>query len=153
MAEKSRIKTLSTRWLLPFKVAVFAVYTLLFGTLTFMFVSKEGPVGMVGGVVFYGYLFYRLFRMSSKIEHVEFDDEFLYVIRRKNDILIPLENIRSVEIKTLGGVYRVDLHFEDVMGSYFYFKPSLWYPLNHRKKDALVDVLRHRIDSAKRSGQ
>jgi hypothetical protein len=83
---------------------VFILYTVLFGALMLFYSSGEGWVGLVVNIAVYGYLFfYRLLKMSTKIEHIEFDDDFLYVIRRRSDVLIPLENIRSVEIKTIGG--------------------------------------------------
>lgn len=97
------------------------------------------------------YMFILYAKFILKTHRVEFDDEFLYVIHKKGDILIPLENICSVEIVSLGGVYKVNLYYEDILGSYFYFKPSVLYPLNYKSKDALVDLLRDKIDHAKRT--
>ena len=100
----------------------------------------------------YGYLFYLMYllwRRNKNIYHVEFDDEFLYLILRKNDILIPLENVKDVNIKTLGGVYQVDLYNAEQVGNKFYFKPSLLYPFNHKKKHELVNVLWSKIEKAK----
>lgn len=84
-----------------------------------------------------------------KVYRVEFDDEFLYVISKGQDLLIPLENIKDIEMKTLGGMWRVDLFYKDVLGDYFYFKPSLIYPLNYKSKDALVNLLWKKIELAK----
>jgi len=60
-----------------------------------------------------------------------------------------LENIESVEISTIGGVYKVNLYHPEQLGDHFYFKMSLLYPLNYQSKDALVNVLRKNIDLAK----
>jgi hypothetical protein len=87
--------------------------------------------------------------MLVKIEHVEFDKSFLYVVKRKIDYIIPLENIESVEIVSLGGVYKVNLYRAEQLGKEFYFKPSLLYPLNYKTKDLLVNHLRRNIDLAK----
>jgi hypothetical protein len=88
--------------------------------------------------------------VNSKVFHVEFDDEFLYVIQKNQDMLIPLENIKDVEIVSLGGVYKITLYAKDQLGDLIYFKPSLLYPFNFKSKDKLVDVLRHNIDEAKK---
>jgi hypothetical protein len=87
-------------------------------------------------------------RINRNVYHVEFDNEFLYVILKEQDILIPLENIKEVDIKSLGGVYEVELFQPEQLGKKFYFKPSLLYPFNFKKKDALVNVLRKNINLA-----
>jgi hypothetical protein len=97
----------------------------------------------------YGWILYLLIRMISKLHRVSFDDDFLYVYMRKQDYIIPLENIESVEIESLGGVYKVNLYHPEQLGKEFYFKTSLLYPLNAKKMDALVNVLRKKIDLAK----
>jgi hypothetical protein len=153
VAEKNRIRNLSTRWLVPFKVVVFGVYTALCLTILFAMVHDRNNwvdwVFGLGMAVGYIHFFFRLMRVTSKLHRVEFDNQFLYVLQRKQDILIPLENIESVEISTLGGVYKVNLYHPEQIGDSFYFKLSLWYPLNYQSKDALVNVLRKNIDVAK----
>ncbi len=83
------------------------------------------------------------------MQRVSFDDEFLYVYSKDQDYIIPLENIESVEIESLGGVYKVNVYHPEQLGKEFYFKTSLIYPLNYKSKDALVNVLRNQIDIAK----
>ena len=87
-------------------------------------------------------------RINRNVHRVEFDDDFLYVIQKGQDIIIPLENIKDVDIKTLGGVYEVELFQAEQLGKKFYFKPSLFYPFNFKKKDELVNVLRRNINRA-----
>ena len=145
------MKSLSTRWLLPFKVAIYAVYGLLAIVLiTTPFTRSSSWTGILTAGP-YLYFLYRLIKVTTKIKNVEFDEEYLYIMNKASDVMIPLENIKSVELKTVGGVYRVDLYYEDLPGSFFYFKPSLLYPLNHRSKDELVDLLRKKIDHSKKS--
>ena len=153
MAEKNRIRNLSTRWLLPFKVVVFTIYTGLCVGIAWSFVGDAINLAdwffglcMAGS---YSYLFYRLMKVTAKLYRVEFDNDFLYVLLGNQDMVIPLENIESVEISTVGGVYKINLFNSEQLGNHFYFKMSLFYPLNYRSKDELVNVLRKNIDRAK----
>ena len=154
MAEKNRVRNLSTRWLLPFKVVVFAIYTALCVGILFSYTQHGGnfadwAFGLVNGG-FFIYFFYRLMKITSKLYRIEFDNDFLYVLLKNQDMVIPLENIESVEISTIGGVYKVNLFHPEQLGDHFYFKMSLFYPLNYQSKDELVNVLRKNIDLAKR---
>ena len=135
---------------MPFKLSLFSVYSILFCVLGYYkIVEKGGWFDVVYFLGIYGYLFFLLFRVLAKLQHVEFDEEFLYVVKRKVDYMIPLENIESVEIVSLGGVYKVNLYRAEQLSKAFYFKPSLFYPLNYKKKDLLVNHLRRNIDRAK----
>lgn len=153
MAEKNRVQNLSTRWLLPFKVVVLAAYIGICTTILFSYIDRSRHLfSLVLGLAnagFFIYFFFRLMRMTIKLYRVEFDNEFLYVLLKRQDMVIPLENIESVEISTIGGVYKVNLYHPEQLGGHFYFKLSLLYPLNYQSKDALVNVLRKSIDKAK----
>ena len=67
--------------------------------------------------------------------------------------MIPLENIKEVDIKSLGGVYEVELFNAEQLDKKFYFKPSLLYPFNFKKKDELVNVLRSNINKVLQNKQ
>lgn len=155
MVEKgNRIRNLSTRWLTAFKIVVYMVYTTLCMAITWVLVNRgdnwiSALLGLANAGV-YIYFFYRLIRVTAKLYRVEFDHDYLYVLQKHQDLLIPLENIESVEIATLGGVYKVNLYDADQLGDHFYFKLSLWYPLNYKSKDALVNLLRSTINKAKK---
>ncbi|MBX2916975.1 MAG: hypothetical protein KF856_17025 [Cyclobacteriaceae bacterium] len=153
-ADKSqRIKSLSTRYLGFYKNSVLVVLIGFVGFLIFMKIKSSLEVGsfrifdwyITGYISFFIYLW---IRMNRNVHQVEFDNEFLYVIQKGQDILIPLENIKEVDIKTLGGVYEVELFQPEQLGKKFYFKPSLLYPFNFKKKDELVNVLRRNINRA-----
>jgi hypothetical protein len=100
------------------------------------------------GFLYLPFAIYLWIRMNRNVYRVEFDEDHLYVIQKGQDILIPLENIKEVDIKTIGGVYEVELYSAEQLGKRFYFKPSLLYPFNYKKKDDLVNVLRRNINQA-----
>jgi hypothetical protein len=107
----------------------------------------------VFNVLYIAFLVYGWIRINRNVHRVEFDEEYLYVILRGQDMLIPLENIKEVDIKSIGGVYEVELYTPEQLGDKFYFKPSLLYPFNYKKKDDLVNVLRKNINKAQSKKQ
>lgn len=148
MAEKSRIKNLSTRFLSAYKYGIVVLVGGLFCLM--MYLSwHDGWFGLIYHLLFYGWFGYLWLKLNAKIYHTEFDDEFLYVKYRNSEVLIPLENIKDIELKSAGGVWRVDLAYADLPGDHFYFKPSLLYPLNYKRKDALVNLLWNKIEKAR----
>jgi hypothetical protein len=150
---KSRIKNLSTRFLNFYKygtACVIAAFVLSFLIFEYYSFKEDGGITHFIMPLTYGHLIWIWIGVNRKVFHVEFDHEFLYVIQKNQDILIPLENIKDVEIVSLGGVYKITLYAKDQLGDLIYFKPSLLYPFNFKSKDKLVDVLRHNIDEAKK---
>lgn len=135
-----------------FKCMALVAYTGVMAAIAWLVLLERKDWYIALNSLIYVYWLYRLSRMLWRIHYVEFDDDFLYVKRgrRQEELMIPLENIKDVEIKTVGGVYRVELYYEDVLGKDFYFKPSLFYPLNYRSRDELVFLLQDRIEQAKR---
>ncbi|MBX2898773.1 MAG: hypothetical protein KF775_03940 [Cyclobacteriaceae bacterium] len=150
--KNQRIKSLSTRYLGFYKTSLPVLFSIVIG----FFVWGAYQLYIESGKWFHNtyMIFYFLFliwgwvRINRNVHRVEFDDEFLYVIQKGQDILIPLENIKEVDIKTLGGVYEVELFQAEQLGNKFYFKPSLLYPFNYKRKDELVNVLRRNINRA-----
>lgn len=153
ITQSKRIKSLSTRYLGFYKYSVLVILVGFVGFLIYMKVQSSIESGSFGIFDWYitGYIIFIIYlwiRMNRNVHRVEFDDDFLYVILKGQDIIIPLENIKEVDIKTLGGVYEVELFQAEQLGKKFYFKPSLFYPFNFKKKDALVNVLRRNINRA-----
>lgn len=152
MSEKSRIRNVSTRYLELYK---YGFVVLMIGLAGFMGFSKyqsykeSKNFPEIFSSLVLCYFIYVWLKSHTKVYRVEFDDDYLYVIRKKQDILIPLENIKDIKLKTFFGMWQVDLFYSDIIGDRFYFKPSLLYPLNHKSKDALVNVLWKKIDVAK----
>jgi hypothetical protein len=153
---KSRIKNLSTRYLRFYKYGVGFIIVTAFAGLLFY----HGGISLGESktknwflLIYYSYFLYIWWRVNQKVFHVEFDADFMYVGQGIQDVLIPLENIKDVNLVSMGGVYRVDLYSKETFGDKFYFKPSLLYPFNHKKKEAVVDILWSKIEKAKRKKQ
>ncbi len=150
--QNKRIKSLSTRYLGFYKMSVLILLFLGMGFMIWAGYQSYLESGRwftnLYFIFYLGFLMWGWIRINRNVHRVEFDNEFLYVFQKGQDILVPLENIREVDIKTLGGVYEVELFQAEQLGKKFYFKPSLLYPFNYKRKDALVDVLRRNINLA-----
>ena len=132
------------------------ILTVFAGLLLFQSMEDFKTKGILSSLYFpfiWFFLIYSWFKAHIKVYRVEFDDEYLYIIRRKGDVLIPLENVKDIEMRTLGGMWRVDLYYADIVGDHFYFKPSLLYPFNYKSKDHLVNLLWKKIEMAKSKKQ
>jgi hypothetical protein len=153
--EKSRVKNLSTRYLAFYKWGVGSIILTVILLIVIYEINwfKESKNGLLFWPFYYGYFLYLWWNVNKRVYHVEFDSDFMYVAQKGQDLLIPLENIRDVNLVSMGGVYRVDLYATELFGDTFYFKPSLLYPFNHKKKEALVDVLWANIEKAKSKKQ
>lgn len=149
--EKSRIKNLSTRYLTVYKMTIWILLICFFGLLIYRFF--EVGFGVIGFPIIGLFFFYQVYQMNSNLYKVEFDDEFLYIIQKNQDMLVPLENIKDIELKSLGGHWEVTFYNAEQLGEKIYFKPSLLYPFNSKKKDELVNVLWANIEKAKRKKQ
>ncbi|NOS90379.1 MAG: hypothetical protein HOP30_00510 [Cyclobacteriaceae bacterium] len=115
-------------------------------------IEKVRP-SMVFWPIYYGYFLYLWWKVNQHVYHVEFDQEFMYLAQKQQDVLIPLENIKDINLISIGGVYKVELYAKELFGDTFYFKPSLLYPFNHKRKEALVDLLWANIEKAKTQKQ
>jgi hypothetical protein len=155
--QNKRINSLSTRYLGFYKNSVLVLLIGFIGFLVFAgvksFLERGDYFNSIFTIGYISFFIYGWIRINRNVHRVEFDDEFLYVLQPSQDILIPLENIKEVEIKSLGGVYEVELFNPEQLGKKFYFKPSLLYPFNFKKKDAQVDILRSNINKALRKKQ
>ena len=93
--------------------------------------------------LFMGCVFiYQAYRIFKGVKPAAFDRRFLYVTESGYEILVPVDNIKKVEIKNLGGIYKVSFFDQIQSGTYLYFKPSLIYPLDFKKQDEKVNILR-----------
>jgi hypothetical protein len=154
--EKSRIRNLSTRYLGFYKYGAMVIILAICSFVLYYFrdtIFAKGSFSSWYFPIYWVYLLYLWWRVNQKVFHVEFDHEFMYVKQKDQDLLIPLENIKDVNLVSFEGVYKVDLYAKEIFGDKFYFKPSLLYPFNHKKKEALVDILWANIEKAKRKKQ
>lgn len=154
-SQQSRVRTLSTRFHKLYKYGVVVVV----GVLLIMYLYFELQEILAGQWVLITqpfilfYLGWFWMKAHRNVFQVEFDDEFLYVHRKSVELLIPLENIKEIEIVSVGGVYRIDLYSPETFGDKLYFKPSLLYPLNYKSKDELVNLLWSKIEKAKNTSR
>jgi len=152
-ASSIRIKQLSTRYLTFYRVFGISILTallLLVIGYAIIRIRSGADTAPFFAAIIYMWAMYKLIIFIYRTHNVEFDDEYLYILRKHADLIIPLENIKNVEIVSLGGLFKVILYETEQVGKEFYFKPSLLYPLNYKHKDKLVNLLRAKIEAAKR---
>lgn len=141
--KKTKPVRLSSRWLGTWKYFLFGLYLVLIGLLfIFLFKTADGAGGYVvavGQAVVNLYFFRHALIVMARLQNLSFDSDFAIVQMKGQELLIPLENIKDVELVSLAGTYRVTLYQPEQLGDTFYFKVSLLYPLNHRRKEALID--------------
>jgi hypothetical protein len=85
-----------------------------------------------------------------RIRSISFDSHSVYYNRKGYEVQIPFEDIKNIEIKTISGIYQINLYEPAQDGDTILFKTSLWYPLNFRRKDAEVNTLRDKIAASKK---
>lgn len=89
MAAKQKLKRLSSRFLGPYRHVMYAAYVMLLGSIVVASFRQSVFFGVTQSAV-YAYFFYRIMRLTRKLQQVAFDDEFLYVFRSDQDLIIPL---------------------------------------------------------------
>ncbi len=102
-------------------------------------------------LAFWGYFAYKAISMILKLKNISYDDSSVYYEKKGFEVQIPFEEIRDIEIKTVTGIYNINLYRPSQDGKKVPFKMSLWYPLNFKAQDEKVDVLRDKIDRHKRT--
>ena len=101
-------------------------------------------------VPLYIMLAYKAIPAVVKIKNVSYDDSSVYYDKNGYEVQIPFEDIRDIEIKTISGIYIINLYRPSQDGSTIMFKTSLWYPLNFKKEDEKVNELRYKIEKYRR---
>ena len=143
---KSRITNLSTRFLGLYKNVSLLLLLSILGYHVYRVVQNPSLLPLAA---IWAWVIWKFIKINRHVFHVEFDVEFLYLMRKEADILIPLQNIQSVELKTMGGLYEIKLYSPERVGDLIYYKPSLLYPFNFKSKDAIANQLRDNIKNAK----
>lgn len=84
------------------------------------------------------------------LKEVSYDSSDLYIKENRQEEIIPLEAIASVELKSIGGQW--DIHFKPGFSNRkrLVFIPDMRYPLNFRKVDGMVANFRTAIKKAKK---
>ena len=96
-------------------------------------------------------IFHMYYPMFLKLKNVSHDESSVYYDKNGFEVQIPFEDIKDIEIKTLSGVYKINLYMPSQDGKSISFKTSLCDPFNFKKQDEKVNELRDRIDRYKRT--
>ena len=92
-----------------------------------------------------------LLRKLEKLRDVAWEENHL-LVKDEVDILIPLEEIEAVELKTLIGTHEVTLYeAHPYLGESFLFQASLGYLFRHDRVDDTVHELRQRMVQARQA--
>lgn len=92
----------------------------------------------------------RWYRDVKKLKSVSYDESSIYYKKDGYEVQIPFEEIKEIEVVGVD-IFSIKLFTPSQGGDCIWFKTSLWYPLNFKKKDEMVDELRSKIDKYKRS--
>jgi hypothetical protein len=111
----------------------------------------DGYFWRVYNVAFWGFIAFWIIRIVLRLKNVSFDEFSVYYERNGYEVQIPFDEIKDIEIKSLDGIYKINLFQPNQDGKTIYFKTSLWYPLNFIRQDEQVNVLRDRIMHYKRN--
>lgn len=123
-----------------------------FTTITIIqLIGHNGILGPVGTFAVWIIIIIKASQVIWKVKSVSFDDSSVYYEQKGFEVQVPFEEIRDIEIKSLTGIYSINLYNKNQDGEKIYFKTSMWYPLNFKKKDEEVNVLRDKIDQYKRT--
>lgn len=145
-----RTTTVSTSQLRNYKTIIIVLNSLILSVFISLFFYKNYFGGQIDGLLGYLSIFLCLNIFTQfvfRLKNVSYDDSSVYYTRKG----IPFEEIKSINIETPTGIYGIKLYVPSQNGKEIFFKTSLWYPLNFKKKDEQVDELRRRIDRYKRS--
>lgn len=78
------------------------------------------------------------FKVIYSVKSIEYDSKAFYVKISDYEEIIPFENVVSVKLIALSGIYKIVLRQESQSGKEIYFKPSLLYPLDYKKTDKKI---------------
>ena len=97
------------------------------------------------------YVIFISFKLLRSLKNISYDESSIYYERDGYEVQIPFEVVKNIEIKTLTGIYTINLYGKGQDGDKISFRTSMWYPLNFKKKDEKVNELRDKIDRYKRT--
>ena len=90
---------------------------------------------------------YKALKHSKKLKTISYDDSSVYYQKDGYEVQLPFEEIKNIE---LDQGWAINLYRPTQDGDRISFMPSVWYPLNFKRKDAEINVLRDKIDDYKR---
>lgn len=149
-----RTTIVSTTKLMTYKLitlAFVAVITLAVVIFAIMSIIRYDEYYQLLMVPLYVMLAYKAIPAVINIKNVSYDESSVYYDKNGYEVQIPFEDIRDIEIKTISGIYIINLYRPSQDGNSIMFKTSLWYPFNFKREDEKVNDLRDRIDRYKRT--
>ena len=153
MEAKSRIKNLTTRYFFIYKYGILGVIILLFLFEIIYIITRWNEIKIVGDWVILTIsplvFIINWIRLRNKVFRLEYDDDFLYVFQKAQDIVIPLENIKEVYISEKGGGWEIDFYNPETFGKKLHFQPSLFYPIGFRKAEERIHEFQRNIKKSK----
>jgi len=102
-------------------------------------------------LIVWAYLGFKAISSILSLKNISYDESSVYYDKKGFEVQIPFEDIKDIEIKTLSGIYSINLFSPSQDGKKISFKMSLWYPFNYKKEDKRVNKLRDKIDRYKRT--
>ena len=142
----SKLKTSKTFGIL----LIILLFALMAGT-TIMQLIDGQTISGISIIIIWAVILYKAFKLVWSLKSISYDDSSIYYEKSGFEVQIPFEEIKDIEIKTLTGIYTINLFIASQDGEKISFKTSMWYPLNFKKKDAEVNELRDKIDRYKRT--
>jgi len=129
-------------------VSVITLSVLAFGLIS---VLKFGDYYQLFIIPVYIMIAYRAIPAIIRIKSISYDDSSIYYKKDGYEVQVPFEDVKEIEIKTISGIYKINLYSPSQDGKSILFKTSLWYPFNFKKQDEKVNKLRDKIDRYKRT--
>ena len=148
-----RTTILSTSNLKNYRTTIIVIDSLILMSVVYLMISMlHAGEGILSSLVIpVQYLvFHMYYPMFLKLKNISYDNSSIYYNKKGYEVQVPFEEIRSIEIKSLTGIYGIHLFTPSQGESIIYFKASAWYPFNFRKRDEMVNELRDKIDNYKR---
>ncbi len=132
-------------------VMIMALVLLILGVFLVRAIFYNEDFYMLFNLPVYGFLVFKVAKHINKIKNISYDDSSIYYTKDNYEVQIPFEDIKSIDIKSLDGVYEIKFYNLTPDGEKLFFKTSLWYPLNFQRQDDKVNDLRDKIDRYKRT--
>jgi hypothetical protein len=147
-----RTTIVSTSKLKKYKSFIFTLEALALGAMLLLIIhyyqSKVEWTQYFSPIIIY-LLLHIYLPMFLRLQNVSYDDSAIYYDEKEYEV--PFEDIKSVELQSLTGIYSIKLLKATHGRKEVYFKASVFYPFNFQKKDEIVEELRKKIDRYKRT--
>jgi hypothetical protein len=146
-----RTTIVSTSKLMTYKIIVFIVIVIMIILVLISAYNASGIIWRVYLTVFWGFMAFWAIRDVLRLKNVSYDQYSVYYDREDYEVQIPFNEIKSIDIMSIDGIYKINLFHPNQDGKAIRFKTSLWYPFNFKRQDEKVNELREKIALYKRN--